>query len=248
EVVGGIVGYAIFEDADLPTGLVRTYALGAVTGTTAGGLLGFRSAGVNVVGSYWNKDANATLAASGINESGLSDPLGSTLLELQDIDTYSSWSIIDGWVVFSPPSAVWGICDGDGTPYLLWEEAESPCGTNWTVDGFFNPVDMNDIVNVAQAGRAVPLKWRVRDEAGDPVSDASSFVSMTTSTFSCLTSSVVVQDGVESYTGGSGLRYLGDGYWQFNWATPKSYAGHCRTVTLELSDGSTISAKFRFRR
>jgi len=33
------------------------------------------------------------------------------------------------------------------------------------------------------------------------------------------------------------LQYLGDGTWQFNWKTPKNYAGQCRTLSLNLKDG-----------
>jgi hypothetical protein len=54
-------------------------------------------------------------------------------------------------------------------------------------------------------------------------------------------------DVVEVYTGSSGLQYLGDGNWQFNWKTPKSYVGHCRIMTLTLNDGSTHDAYFKFK-
>jgi hypothetical protein len=55
------------------------------------------------------------------------------------------------------------------------------------------------------------------------------------------------EDAIEDYSGASGLQYLGDGDWQFNWKTPKSYAGQCRTMTLTLSDGSTHTASFSFK-
>jgi hypothetical protein len=54
-------------------------------------------------------------------------------------------------------------------------------------------------------------------------------------------------DAVETYTGGSGLWYLGAGDLQFNWTTPKHYAGQCRTMTLTLTDGSTHTARFQFK-
>ena len=53
-------------------------------------------------------------------------------------------------------------------------------------------------------------------------------------------------DALEDYAGESGLQYLGDGNWQFNWKTLKDYAGQCRTLTLELSDDSTLTADFKF--
>jgi hypothetical protein len=42
---------------------------------------------------------------------------------------------------------------------------------------------------------------------------------------------------MEISTGSSGLQYLGDGTWQVNWKTLKSYAGQCRTMSLNLNDG-----------
>jgi hypothetical protein len=53
-------------------------------------------------------------------------------------------------------------------------------------------------------------------------------------------------DAVEDYAGESGLQYLGDGNSQFSWKTLKDYAGQCRMLTLELSDGTTLTADFKF--
>jgi hypothetical protein len=40
---------------------------------------------------------------------------------------------------------------------------------------------------------------------------------------------------------------LGNGNWQYNWKTPKTYAGQCRVMQLNLSDGSTHIANFKFK-
>ncbi len=40
----------------------------------------------------------------------------------------------------------------------------------------------------------------------------------------------------------------GDGYYQFNWKTPTSYASSCKTVRLGLGDGAVHTAEFAFRR
>ena len=61
------------------------------------------------------------------------------------------------------------------------------------------------------------------------------------------TCATATPDAVEDYAGDSGLRYLGDGNWQFNWKTPKTYAGQCRTMVLTLSDGTTLEALFQFK-
>jgi hypothetical protein len=54
-------------------------------------------------------------------------------------------------------------------------------------------------------------------------------------------------DQLEEYaTGESGLQNLGDGNYQFNWKTPKSYAGSCKTLKLDVDDGVEHTAEFRF--
>jgi len=50
----------------------------------------------------------------------------------------------------------------------------------------------------------------------------------------------------ESATGASGLQNLGGGYYQLNWQAPKSYAGSCKTLQLNLSEGSPRTALFQF--
>jgi len=115
--------------------------------------------------------------------------------------------------------------------------------------GFAQPID-NLIVNKANAGQTIPVKWRLSDASGAGVSDPSSFVNVLSAANSCGAGLAV--DDIETYSGASGLQYLGDGNWQFNWKTPKTYAGQCRTMTLILSDivGPTPAdrtARFQFR-
>jgi hypothetical protein len=54
-------------------------------------------------------------------------------------------------------------------------------------------------------------------------------------------------DVEEVATGRSGLQNQGGGYYQFNWATQKSYAKTCRTVRLDLGDSLLHTAEFRFK-
>ena len=111
--------------------------------------------------------------------------------------------------------------------------------------GFEQPVDLG-VVNVANAGRAIPLKWRLVDAAGVPVTGLRA-VSVTSVVTSCAGGSTPT-DAVEEYaTGSSGLQDLGDGRYQFNWNTPRSYAGQCRTVLVDAGDGIVHTAQFRFR-
>jgi hypothetical protein len=114
----------------------------------------------------------------------------------------------------------------------------------YTFTGFAPPVE-NDQSNSAKAGQPIPLKWRLTDSSGAPVDDPASFLSVTSSSVSC--SELGPADAIETYAGGSGLQYLGDGNWQFNWKTPKSYAGICRQVSVNLADGSSYTAEFIFK-
>ncbi len=44
-------------------------------------------------------------------------------------------------------------------------------------------------------------------------------------------------DQIEEYAGNSGLQNLGDGYYQFNWKTPGTYANTCKAIGLNLGEG-----------
>ncbi len=109
--------------------------------------------------------------------------------------------------------------------------------------GFTAPVD-NNMMNVAKAGQAIPLKFRVTDANGIPITDLTG-VTVKAASLSC--SLGTSADLVEEYaTGSSGLQNLGDGYYQFNWATPKSYAKSCKMVSVDIGGGGTHTAEFQF--
>lgn len=109
--------------------------------------------------------------------------------------------------------------------------------------GFFQPIDNPPVVNAARAGRTVPLKWRITNGAG---------VGIQVQGLTSVGSSV--EDEIEVYSGASGLQYLGDGNYQFNWATPSTYANQNRTVRVTVTaDGYSFGpalrdALFRFRK
>jgi hypothetical protein len=113
---------------------------------------------------------------------------------------------------------------------------------SYVFTGFRAPIS-NTSVNTVKAGTPVAVKWNLTLTNGTPVSDPTSFTSLTTEA-GCPGSP---PDTVESSVGGSGLQYLGGGNWQFNWKTPKAYVGQCRTMSLTLADGSTHTAAFQFK-
>ena len=113
----------------------------------------------------------------------------------------------------------------------------------WHFIGFAQPVDANNVLNLAKAGRAIPLKWQVLDAQNNPVTTLTKAV-VSVGTLNCTSAST---DTVEEYAAGnSGLQNLGGGYYQFNWQTPTSYAGSCKTMKLDIGDGVTHQALFKF--
>ena len=121
--------------------------------------------------------------------------------------------------------------------------ATSDYSVEYKFTGFMAPVD-NNLLNVAKAGQAIPLKFRVTDANGTAITNLTG-VTVKATSLSC--SVGTTPDLLEEYaTGSSGLQNLGDGYYQFNWATPKSYAKSCKTVSLNLGEGGTHTAQFSF--
>jgi hypothetical protein len=111
--------------------------------------------------------------------------------------------------------------------------------------GFSSPVDNAPTVNVATAGQAIPFKWRLVDANGVAVTNLAS-ASLGAVAMGC--SNGTVADAVEQYAASaSALQNLGDGYYQLNWKSPKSYQNSCKQMVLDLGEGNTRTALFRFK-
>lgn len=115
--------------------------------------------------------------------------------------------------------------------------------------GFFPPID-NTFVNIVKAGQAIPAKWRLTDALGNPISSFDSFAGLFSYPISCTEFSGDPTDNMEEVaSGNSGLQYLGDGYWQFNWKTSKNYADTCRAMYVQFDSGAMSPVvKFQFRK
>lgn len=110
--------------------------------------------------------------------------------------------------------------------------------------GFSAPVDNPDVVNVVNAGRAVPLKWRLLRADGTPVTNlASAAIRVTSRPCELGTTPDLLE---ETSAWASGLQNLGNGYYQLNWGSPKTYAQSCKTLHLDLGEGITHDAFFNF--
>jgi hypothetical protein len=97
------------------------------------------------------------------------------------------------------------------------------------------PIDAPPVVNEAKAGQTLPVRFRLTDANGVPIADSRAFGSIASSSTTCSLADPV--DTIETYSTNTGLQYQGNGNWQFNWQTPKSYAGQCRVVQISLSNG-----------
>jgi hypothetical protein len=113
--------------------------------------------------------------------------------------------------------------------------------------GFFSPIDNPPTVNSAKGGQTIPVKWRLTDASGAGISDPGSFSGLTSYQANCKEWLGVTDPIPEEAPGASGLKYLGDGNWQYNWKTSKGYAGTCRVMVLTLKDGTTHQADFKFK-
>jgi hypothetical protein len=114
----------------------------------------------------------------------------------------------------------------------------------WTLKGFYQPVDMNGIVNTVKNGSTVPMKFEVFAGTTE-LTDVSAIKSTTYTAVSCSTAPT---DDVElTATGGTSLRYdATSGQFIFNWQTPKT-AGACLRATVTTQDGSRIYADFKLK-
>jgi hypothetical protein len=133
-------------------------------------------------------------------------------------------------------------------------------------NGFAAPVTNqgNNVLNIAQAGQTIPLKWQLMYPTcpagsqscfgfnGGPVTNSAlapagyvtilaaigcSFAPGTTPT-----NEIAVDNGSQT-----GLINDGNGSYHFNWKTLKSYSGSCRTATVNVGDGVPHNADFRFK-
>ncbi len=135
--------------------------------------------------------------------------------------------------------------DADYLPATWVQRSTLVTGGAHRFTGFSAPVDNGGASNLVKASQTAPLRWRLTTSEGVPVTNLSaSDVSVRVSELSCSTGTSV--DAVEEYsTGSSGLQNLGDGYYQWNWKTPRTYAESCKTMTLSLVSRSSRSRSER---
>lgn len=114
----------------------------------------------------------------------------------------------------------------------------------WTAKGFYQPVDMNGVLNSIKGGSTVPVKFELF--AGATELTDTGVVTLSAKKISC-TSSAPIDDIEVVATGATTLRYDATaGQFVYNWKTPTG-AGTCYALTMTADDGSTLSASFKLK-
>ncbi|GAA2731334.1 hypothetical protein GCM10009867_04730 [Pedococcus aerophilus] len=111
--------------------------------------------------------------------------------------------------------------------------------------GFYQPVDMNGVLNTVKAGSTVPLKFELFSGSTE-LTSTTAVKSFSAVSVNCSTTATV--DDVEvTTTGGTSLRYdTTGGQFIQNWQTPKT-VGACIKVTMTAADGSALNALFKLK-
>ncbi len=114
-------------------------------------------------------------------------------------------------------------------------------------EGFFAPIDNPPAVNVGVAGRAYPIKWRLKDANGAVVGALTAVTSISKVRLTSCTNGA--QDSLEESVPVSTSQLKFDaatGQFHYNWKTEKADAG-CRRLVIELADGTRRTADFLLR-
>ena len=113
-------------------------------------------------------------------------------------------------------------------------------------NGFFSPVDNLPTLNKVKAGSAVPVKFSLGGNRGLAI-----FTSGYPRSAVTTCDSTAPVDGIEETVnpGAAELTYdpLTDRY-TYVWKTDKAWAGTCRQLVVQLTDGTFHRANFDFRK
>jgi hypothetical protein len=120
----------------------------------------------------------------------------------------------------------------------------------YTLNGFYQPIDMNDTVNTVKNGSTVPVKFELFKGATE-LTSTSAVTSTKSTPISCASLSGDPEDAIETVaTGGTSLRYdTTASQFIYNWTTPKgaNQVGKCYSLTMTAADSSTMTALFKLK-
>ena len=107
-------------------------------------------------------------------------------------------------------------------------------------DGFRPPVDNLPKTNDVTPGRTIPIKFGLADKKGHAITDLSAIVRIESVRINCSTGATI-----GSPLAISGVRSRG-GQYEVNWTTDRAWSGTCRRLSVNLKDGTSHYATFRF--
>lgn len=111
--------------------------------------------------------------------------------------------------------------------------------------GFFQPVDNLPVLNVVNAGKAIPVKFSLSGNKGLNIFAAGSPSSVS---ISCDGSAPQSDIDETVNAGGSSLNYdAGADQYNYVWKTQNSWKNTCRQLILTLNDGTEHRANFKFK-
>ena len=123
--------------------------------------------------------------------------------------------------------------------------ATGSLAVTWPFTGFFQPVDNLPIVNVANAGSAIPVKFSLGGDRGLAIFKSGS--APTVVAFTCNTAPTDVIEEVAFDTASSLTYDSSANQYKYVWKTLKTYAGLCYQLQFRLADGTNYAANFRFK-
>ena len=114
--------------------------------------------------------------------------------------------------------------------------------------GFLQPIDNLPAINSSKAGQTIPVKWQLKDYAGNLISDLGTLApnGLQSGVISCNTPGPV--DAIEELAAPGSTVFRFDGtQFIYNWQTSKPWVATCRQLQVKLSDGTTHIANFTFK-
>lgn len=192
-----------------------------------------------------------TVLVSGVTE-GAEYPLGA----MPDASCSTS-DALSGIFSEATPTVSGGVSAGVGVFTVTCSGAEDQAGNQagdvqvsyrvvFDFNGFFPPVNNPEMVNNVKAGLAIPVKFSLSGDFGLSILALGSPASVPIACEGWI-SSDPVEETLTS--GSSSLTYDAlENQYVYVWKTNKDWAGTCRQLQLQLSDGKTYLANFIFTR
>ena len=167
---------------------------------------------------------------------------GSWLYGVADEVTGNTFPVYIGCISPSSQSFI-GLID----EVRIWNFAlsQDQLGKVYDFDGFFRPVDNPDMVNVAKAGSAIPVKFSLNGDQGLDI-----FVPGYPKSIQIACDGTGTIGEIEEIVtaGSSSLSYDADAdQYIYVWKTDKSWAGTCQQLVVKLIDGTSHVANFTFK-